>query len=180
MKKVILILLIVFVVTLTGCFAKAYGNDLTGLLSRINEAYGSEVIEPEGFAFDEDESRMWGFISCGESEFLLSANLDEKHRLTSCHTVFGSIAASQNESVKIFLPILFSSFTGESIQTCETVLNNLNVFSNTKALLNEKESETEAAKYIYTATTAGVVISCELKQTSGTSLTSFEPRETVN
>ncbi len=179
MKKVLLILFIVSLVALSGCFADVYGNDLTGLFSRINKAYGSEVIKPEGFAFDEDKNCIWGFLSCGDSEFLLSSSLDEKHRLTSCHTVFASISSSHDESVKTFLPILFSSFTGEGLQTCEAALNKLEVFSNKKVLLNEKTAETEIAKYIYTATAAGVVISCELKQTSGTSLTSFDTSQTA-
>lgn len=169
MKKITVSLAVAALLLLTGCFAQKHGNDLTGLISRINENYEQQIVKPEGFMLDAHETQVYGFVSCGDSQFLISADLDKKHRLTACHTVFDSISATQNDSVRVFLPILFSSFTGDSEEAVSAVLDTLAVFSEGKELLTENIRETERAKFIYTSTDVGTVISCELKQSYATS-----------
>lgn len=170
MKKITAFFTIIILLTaLTGCFAEKHGNDLTGLISRINEGYGQVIVKPEGFSLGEDEKSLYGFISDGESDFLLSVDLDEKQRLTACHITFDSIGTANSESVRTFLPILFSSFTGESEEMTVSTLDSLTALSSEKAFLTENIVESERAKYTYTATSAGVVISCELIKSYGTS-----------
>lgn len=170
MKILTAILTVTALLLLAGCFAQNHGNDLTGLMSRVNKKYEQQIIKPEGFVLDADESQACGFVSCGDLQFLICADLDIKHRLTACHIVFDSISAAQNDSVRIFLPILFSSFTGESEDAVNAALDALSVFSGNKERLTESICETETAKYTYTPTAAGAVLSCELKQSYGTIL----------
>ncbi len=170
MKKIIITLSLMLILFFSGCFADRYGNDLSSLISRINERYEKTVVSAEGFHFDEDKNSQYGFIRYGEKELLVYAQLDEKKRITACHLVFDGIKEMADESVRSFIPIVFSCYTGESEDHVNTALENLEVFSNEKALLSENTFKSEEAEYTYTATDTSALISCELLSVYETSL----------
>lgn len=163
MKKIIVVILLIIVISLSGCFAEKHGNDLSSLLSRVNERYEKTVISAEGFHFDEDKNSQYGYVGFSDSELLVYVDLDEKKRITACHLVFDSIDAPKDESVRSFIFVLLSCYTGDSETDINTALENLSIFTNDKALLSENAFMSEKARYTYTATDIGVLLSCSLE-----------------
>ncbi|HZJ75306.1 MAG TPA: hypothetical protein VFD25_01830 [Clostridia bacterium] len=162
MKKIIAFLSLTLMLFSSGCFAERCGNDLSSLLSRVNERYEKAVISAEGFHFDEDKNSQYGYICYGDDELLVYVDLDEKNRITACHLVFDSINAPKDESVRSFIFVLLSCYTGDSKENINTALENLSVFTNEKALLSENTFKSEKAEYTYTATNIGALLSCSL------------------
>lgn len=162
MKKIIAAVSLTLLFLLSGCFADKYGNDLSSLMSRVNERYEKAVVSTKGFQIDEEKNSQYGFISYGDNELLFYANLDEKNRITACHLAFDSIEAPKDESVRSFIPVLFSCYTGESEDELNTILESLSVFTNSDALLSSNTIKSDKAEYTYTATDIGILLSCSL------------------
>lgn len=161
-KYLCALLCVIVTVCLSSCGVDARGDDLSGLLSRVNALSGS-TLGAKGFIYSEESREYSSFLRCENgATVLLTCTANAKGVLECVSVTFPRCELSSAETS--VTEYIFDAFSKSESGFSTSYLTEINFYQPADApVLRSCTAESDSLKFTLTRTDTGMCVSCGLK-----------------